>query len=161
MWSPVGYYAPQYGSSALATVAGVVLLILGLLVGLLSVFGLLVGVAGAAFIEEIDPTFSGAGGAFAAFFVILFGFLLVFAVLHVAAAIGVFAHRSWARWVGIILALLGLLFGGLGLIGVAADPVTAGEGLIVFFIWLTAYGFSLAALAAGGEHFAPRYPGYR
>jgi hypothetical protein len=136
----------------------VVFLVIGAFLLLISVAVIAIGAAGAQFIDQFDPSFRGLGSAVAAVLVVAFVILLIVSLLHIAAGIGVFMHKSWARWTGIVVAVIGMLFGLLGLLGYTDDPsATAGELLIVV-VWLAAYGFSLVGLAAGGRHFVREQP---
>jgi hypothetical protein len=82
--------------------------------------------------------------------------VLVIGLLHVISAIFIWAHRAWARYLGLVLAVLGSLFFVFGLLGLAsntgADPQSQLTGL-VFFLF---YPLSVIALAMGGRHFRPR-----
>jgi hypothetical protein len=76
----------------------------------------------------------------------------------VVGAVGVFVHKAWARWTGLVAAVIGLLFGALMLLGLTEGP-TGGADVLIVLVWVAAYGFATYGLAAGGEHFRPRYPG--
>lgn len=158
---PPGYWtgSPQYGTSALAVIGAVALLIIGGLLTVISALVIAVGAGGTALLEEIDPSLIGLGGAIATAIVVVFGILLVLGILHIVAAIGVFVHKSWARWTGVVLAVLGLMLGLLMLLGSTNAPTATSGDLIVVIVWLVAYGAALIGLVAGGEHFQPRYPG--
>lgn len=140
-------------------IGAVALLIIGGLLTVISALVIAVGAGGTALLEEIDPSLIGLGGAIATAIVVVFGILLVFGILHIVAAIGVFVHKSWARWTGVVLAVLGLMLGLLMLLGSTNAPTATSGDLIVVIVWLVAYGAALIGLVAGGEHFQPRYPG--
>lgn len=148
-WPPLG----PYGSHPLAIVAAIALMVVGAFLLLIAILAIAFVGAGSAFLEQYDPTLSGMGSAVTAVFIVVFGVLLVISLLHFASAIGVFLHKSWARWMGIVLAVLGLLFGLLMLIGSTDSPEATAGALAVVVVWLGAYGLSLIGLAAGGRHF--------
>jgi len=127
----------------------------------MTLFGLLLlllGAAGATFIEEIDPSLAGEGDAIAAVIVGAAAILLVIGILEMIASIGVFVHKGWARWVGIVVGTIGLVLGFLVLIGSFLPPGGNSGDLVFSLLWLGAHGFVVAALAAAGEHFQPAYP---
>jgi hypothetical protein len=153
-WSP----RPVYATSTLVNLAAIALLVFG---GLFTLFGLLLVVvasAGSAMLTELDPTYADFGAAAASFVVTVAIVILVVGILEMVAAIGLFVHRAWARWMGIILGIVGVLIG-LLLVAVAFEPPTD-DGFTAFAIlWLATHGFAVAALAVGGEHFEARYLG--
>ena len=83
--------------------------------------------------------------------VLAFGTVLVVGVLHLLSGVGLLMHKSWARAIGIVLALLGTLFSAAGVL-YAATPNTIPPAAIV----PAAYAFTLLALILGGGHFVRR-----
>ena len=148
-----GYWPAQgqpYGSSAVAVIGATVLLVIGALMLVIAAFGLLVSLGGGPEVfEPTDPRIS--PQAMAGFVVVFFGLGLIFALLHIVAAIGVYVHKPWARWLGIVISVIALLLGVLLLLVAASGPAAA---VLFVVLWLAAYGFSLVGLAAGGRHFA-------
>ncbi len=155
---PQGYWQapPAQGNSVLAVIAGAVLLVMGILVGLIGLAFVILVAAGPELLAELDPSLGIPGAAIGAVLTVIAVVLLIFAALNVLAAIGVFLHKGWARWTGIVTGAIGLILGLLSLIGQAG----AGGAADVLFVllWLAAYGFVLVALSVGGEHFERRYP---
>jgi len=139
-------------------VAGVILLVVGVLMTLLGLLVLLVGAAGAAFLEEVEPTLGGEAGAVAALFVGIAAIMLLIGILEIISSVGVFVHKGWARWLGVVMGTIGLVFGFLMLIAAFLTPAGSTGDLVVVLIWLSAHGFVVAALAAAGDHFRPAYP---
>jgi hypothetical protein len=82
--------------------------------------------------------------------------LIVFGVLELLFAIGVLAHRSWGRWLGMLMALLGVVASVLAVaVALALESsltLPALEGLTL----LVAYALTLLLLLAGGGHFKAR-----
>jgi hypothetical protein len=86
--------------------------------------------------------------------------LLIDGILMVIVGAGIFAHKSWARWLGVLQSLAGLL---VAIFAVSAAFALAGTSvaLIVSVILLLGFAFVLLALLAGGSHFTARYPSPR
>ena len=146
--------------------AGIILTILGLLVAL---FGAVLVLGGQAFTQlgqsgqvddpnnvlgQMSGIVSGAGII-----------VLVYGVLEFISGLGIFARKNWARMLGIVLSILPLLFGILGLVGAVSAPAAndldptgqARQGGLIFSIVLVlAYGFTIIALARGGNAFRRR-----
>lgn len=139
------------------TISGVILVVLGILVTLVGLLILFVGSAigslaplGAA---GADPQSAAAiSGAFGSIIAGASVFVLVFGILQLVAGIGIFGRRSWARWLGIVMAAITfvfLLLGLLGSLGGGADPT----GVVITIVILAAYGFCVYALGRGGRYF--------
>jgi hypothetical protein len=138
-----------------------VLVVLGaiflLLIGILT-FGLgSILMLGGALIAGLSTTSDVEGlpivGAFAGLVTGL-AFLIVFwGLLEVIASIGMFIHRGWGRVLGLIVAVVGALFTGLGLVASlgAADQTAGGIG--VSLVLFAGYAFTVLALVVGAEHF--------
>ncbi len=151
-WPPTASAGPS--TSALVVVAGIFLLLAGILTfGFGVLFGLLGGlIAAVGTSEEGFEVFGPLGGVVAGF-----AFLVVFwGLLEVVAAIGMFAHRGWGRALGLIVGVVGVLFTGLGLWGVAMGTDANAGGLGVSLVLLAGYGLTVLALVTGGEHFRRR-----
>lgn len=81
------------------------------------------------------------------------GVLIVLGALQVLSGVGVMAHKSWARWLGFVLALLGLL---VTVFGVSIGLAVAGGftlAVIIGVVLLVGYILIVVALLAGGSHF--------
>lgn len=152
-WAP-----PQYRSSPLAVIAGVLLIISGVLMTLIGLLLLVVGAGSASFIAEIDPIMADEAGAIAAVILAVAVIVLIVGILEIVGAIGVFIHKSWGRWAGIVTASVGLVLGLLLLIGTFAPPAGSAGDSVIAIVWLGANGFIAAALAVAGDHFRPVYP---
>jgi len=164
-WGQPGYWpaAPEYPNNPLVVVAGIILVVFGVLATLIGLFGMVVGSFAATLIEEYLPPEAALEfdfRAFATFLLLIFGIILVVGILHFLSAIGIFMHKGWARAIGIVLAVLGLLLGVVGAVGVAQAAVSAAEAgseAVVPVIVAISYGLTLFALIAGGNHFRRRY----
>lgn len=154
--------APVYGNSVLVVMAGIVLLLFGLLAALAGVVGLAVG-------EVLDQLLRDAArqlddsvriGREAIRGVVVGASLvtLLIGVLHLLSALGIFLHRQSARFVGIALAALGTLLGVVGVMQtMPGRPIGDVDGsATVGLVIAVGYGFSLFALIAGGGHFRRR-----
>jgi hypothetical protein len=137
-------------------IAGIVLLLFGLLTLLtgviLIVAGTAVGQLGDAFASAGVPGLESSVGSI----VTVMGVAIAFyGGLEVLGSIGVFARRGWGRAIGIVVSVIGVLFGLLTLVAAAATDTADGRdsGLFVALVILVAYAFSLLALALGGHAF--------
>ena len=175
---------PQGGASGAVVGAGVILLVIATLLAIFAIFAVFIGL-----IMGEMPNFSGDTGltpeeteAFMNFgrtFVIVFGAVAVaFAVAHLVSGLGVLRRRGWARIVGLVLSVLGVLVWLLILASVAiaaTQPIPAGYlensgltleeyrsvervgtifGIVFAAIGLSAYTFVLVVLARRGSEFA-------
>ncbi len=155
---PAGYGQPAYGSSSLAITAAIVLLVMGALLGIVAISALVIGLAGADVLELADPTLVGLGRTLVTFVVILGLTFLVVSVLHFAAGIGELVHRGWARWLGIVLGLLGVVLGVLILLGSIGDPTLTAVDWAIEIGWTVAYAVVVLGLAFGSRHFRQLVP---
>ena len=164
-WSPPPGYgaAPyyqrvdEYASSPLATISGVLLLVIGGIITLLGVGVFFVGIVAGPFIESLGPAIAEGGDAVAPV-IVFFGVVIgVIGILEIAAGIGVFVHKAWARWFGIALATIGLILGFFMLVGTMSDRNPEGGSLVISVLWVAANGFVVAALAVANEHFERGY----
>lgn len=163
-WGQAGYWTPaaEYANNPLVIIAGVVLLIFGLLVTLVGIVGLLGGMMAAALFEEFvtpDMGFDFDVRSLATVVLVIFGIVLVLGILHLLSALGIFLHKGWARAIGLFLAVLGTLIGVL-MVVTALDLRRAEEGgLVVALVVAVGYGLTLFALILGGNHFRRKYHG--
>jgi hypothetical protein len=185
VWAPSPQPAvPQGGASGAVVGAGVILLVIATLLGIFAIFAVFAGL-----IMGQMPSFSGDTGltpeeteAFMTFgrtFVIAFGGVaLAFAVAHLLSGIGVLRRRGWARILGLVLSVLGVLLWLLILASAviaATQPIPSGYlensgltleeyravartgtifGIVFTAIGLSAYTFVLVVLARRGSEFA-------
>jgi hypothetical protein len=135
----------------------VVLLILGALFTLGGLAFVILASAGSAFIQGVDPAWGEFGSAAATVLMFMAVVILAIGVIEIITGIGLFVHKSWARWIGIVISVIGILLG-LFMVMVAYEPPADG-GLAAFaLVWAAAHAFTAAALGAGGVHFE-RYAG--
>lgn len=83
------------------------------------------------------------------FFVVL----LLLGVLHVAAAIGVLAHRTWGRVLGVLLATLGAASSALLLLRAIEPHAGRVSSVVAVLAVLVPYLITLLALLFAGDHF--------
>jgi hypothetical protein len=137
------------------TAAGVMLIVLGVLISLLGLLfvlgGSLIGSVGNA--PDLQEQLGGIPSAFGGFVATIGVIVVVYGIGQVATGIFVLPGKSWARIAGIILAVLGGLFGLLGLIPGEGQNV---GGAIVSLVVLLAYAFTVWALITNGRWFASR-----
>ncbi len=146
-----------YGNSTAAVVAGAVLLLFGALV----TFGAAIALFGSRMLDPLLPP-GRDGDFFQSVFTVAAVTFLAVGIIQVLAAIGIWRHRSWGRFLGIILSALWLALGLLILIGSfgarGTMPANGTTGDISSSIGsslglIVVYGFVLLALLLGGKHF--------
>jgi hypothetical protein len=164
-WAPQAGWAPQqpqYGSSALVSLAGVVLILFGIAVAILGGLTLTQGPEIGRFIRDNDVAVFGRQIDRETLRTILSpmpGVLIVIGLLQLVVGAVILSHRGWARWLGVLLSLLGLIIGIVALSGVMALAPGASVPLMISAVLLVGYAFVLLALIAGGSHFRKNYPG--
>lgn len=126
--APAPVVAVPGGRTGLAAAAGIILLILGILGGLMGLFVAVVGGSLAASLGDMveipglsDPR--GVVGGVVAFFGIL---VVVYSLVYLFAGIGILRSRNWGRILGLIVGIIsGLIWlGGLGQTDQANIPFT-------------------------------------
>ena len=154
--------APVYRTSVLVALAGVVLIIFGLAVAVLGGWTLTQGPELGRFIRDNDIAIFGTHIQRDTLKTILEpmpGILMVTGVLQLLVGAVILAHRGWARWLGVLLALLGLLVSVVALSAVLALVPGVSLQLMIAVVLLLGYAYVLLALIAGGSPFragAPR-----
>jgi hypothetical protein len=155
--------APRYGTSVFVALAAMVLVIFGVAIALLGAWLLTQGPALSDLIQRMrsvdlivfKPTRDQLRSAFGA----SPGFLMVLGVLQLLVGAFVFAHRGWARWLGFLLALLGLVLSTVALTSSLALVPGASVQLMIAIALVIGYAFVVLALLFGGGHFRRRNPG--
>lgn len=136
MWSAEPPQSAGGGASGTVVAAGVILLVIATLVGLFAILALL----GAAIMGQIS-TLPGADSGLTpaqidaiaswgrAFILVIGGVALAIALAHLLSGIGVLHRRSWARILGLVMSVLGVLLWTLVLVSTLAasgQPIPAG-----------------------------------
>jgi len=147
-----------YNTSILAIVAGVILLL----------WGLLWTLGGVALIAVSNATglITDSLGQSAADFlhngiVIVGAVVLVIGILQLLSALGIWLHKTWARIIGILFSILGTLFGLAAVAGAAQTRTgisgissnTTGSGMAGALAVLVSYALVLVILIIAGGHF--------
>ena len=172
------------GASGAVVGAGVILLVISALVGIFSLFALFAG----AIMGEMSGIYRDSGltdeqvriamGLGRVVILAVGGVGLALAVAHLLSGIGVLRRRGWARILGLVLSVLGVVIWGLALVGstvAAVQPIPAGYlessgltieeyrsfarigtvvGLVITTVALAAYLFILLVLVRRGREFA-------
>ena len=172
------------GASGAVVGAGVILLVISALVGIFALFALFAG----AIMGEMSGLYRDSGltdeqvriasGLGRIVVLAVGGIGLALAVAHLLSGVGVLRRRGWARILGLVLAVLGVVIWGLALVGsvvAAVQPIPAGYlessgltieeyrsfarigtvvGLVITMVALSAYLFILVVLARRGREFA-------
>jgi hypothetical protein len=159
-WAMTAAPAAQPHGSLPVTLAGIVLLVIGILVGLAGVGLMAVGlVARAAFetaLQNADPVGYSVDAVrvFEGIVVILGVIVGLYGLGELIAAIGVLLKRQWGRLLGILLSFIAGLLTTLVALGTLGSSTGTTRGAPVFFIvFAVAYWFVVVALARGGQAF--------
>lgn len=158
-----GAAAPTYGTSVLVVLAAMLLVIMGVVLAVLGAWLLTQGPALSDLVQRLrsvdlvvfKPTRDQLRSVVSA----SPGILMVLGVLQLLVGAFVLGHRGWARWLGVVLGLLGLLFGIVALTSTMALVPGPSVQLIVAIAFLVASAFVVLVLITGGGHFRARYPG--
>jgi hypothetical protein len=153
---------PAYKTSILVALAGLLLITFGLAVALLGGWTLTQGPELGRFIRDNDIAIFGTQiqrDTLKAILEPMPGILMVLGVLQLLVGAVVLAHRGWARWLGVLLALFGLLVSVVALSAVLALVPGVSVQLGVAAVLLLGYAYIVLALIAGGSHFRVRAPG--
>lgn len=176
--------AVEGGASGAVVGVGVILLVISALVGILSLFALFAG----AILGEMSSLYRDSGlteeqirlakGLGRAVILAVGGIGLALAVAHLLSGIGVLRRRGWARILGLVLSVIGVVVWGLALVGslvAAVQPIPAGYlessgltieeyrsfarigtvvGLVITAVALAMYVFILVVLARRGREFS-------
>lgn len=133
-WAPMPP-PPAEGASGTVVAAGVILLVIAALAGLLGILALL----GGAIMAQM-PTLSGSESGLTqeeldavmsmgrTFVLVIGGVALFIGLAHLLSGIGVLRRRSWARILGLVMSVLGVLLWALILVGTllaSGQPVSA------------------------------------
>ncbi|HEX9634741.1 MAG TPA: hypothetical protein VGB34_04570 [Candidatus Limnocylindria bacterium] len=134
------------GRPAQVTVGAAVLIAFG---AFISLVGLALAVLGGLFLDLDNlPTWVDPPTAeFRALSILVAGAALAFGIVQVVAGVQIMRGRSWAQVIGIVLALVGALVAGLGLLqgfGASATGVTTIFLPIVVAYLYAAWGFATA-----------------
>lgn len=138
------------------TVAGVVLIVFGVLVTLLGLLlvlgGVVIGSLGNA--PDLQDQLGGIRPEFGPFIAVLGLILVSFGIAQIVSGIYVLPGRSWARITGLIVAVLGAL---LALVGVVPGNEDVNlVGIIIALAVLAGYVLTTWALITNGRWFASR-----
>ena len=161
---PMGWGGPGYGGPPArpggVTFAAIFLIVMGVIVTLLSLLAFIGGAA----LGGLGQGFGVFGGIVAVLGVIL----LVVGVLHIASGIGSLQGKGWARWTGVVIAIIMAILLVLGAItsltappttGVPGAPETAGANImsvIINVILAVLYALAAWALIKATAYFAWR-----
>ncbi len=151
---------PFYKSSVLVALAGLALMVFGLALAVFGGWTLTLGPDFARFIRDNDIAIFGRQIDRETLRTVMQpmpGILIVLGVLELLIGAVILAHRSWARWLGVLLSLLGLVVSVMALSAVLALVPGTSAQLVIAITLLIGYAFILLALIAGAGHFRKRY----
>ena len=158
------YAGPEFGTSALVAFAGMLLVIFGIGVALIGAWALTQGPEIGRFIRENDVAIFNRQidrQTLSSFLSPMPGVLMVIGLLQVIAGAGVFAHKGWARAIGILISAVGLLVSIFAVSTALARAPGLSLPMLISVVLLVGYAFVLLALFAGGVHFRRRYRAQR
>jgi hypothetical protein len=150
-----------YRTSFLVALAALVLIIFGVAVAVLGAWTLTLGSDLGRFIRDNDIAIFGRQierDTLKAVVQPMPGILMVLGLLQLLVGAVILAHRNWARWLGVALALLGLIVSVIALSAVLTLVPGVSVQLILASALVIGYAFVLLALIAGGGHFRAQYP---
>lgn len=140
------------GRTTLAAIAGVVLIVLGILGGLV---GLLITVLGGAFAKNLPlgeiPELEGAdAGAFVGGMVAFLGIvILLYSLVYFFGGIGVLRSRGWGRVMGIVVGILSGLVWLSGFTNAGAiESADTGSSIVFSLVLLIAHAYIVVVLIA-------------
>lgn len=156
-----GAAAPTYRTSVFVALAAMLLVIMGVVLAVLGAWLLTQGPALTDLVQRVRSVdlvvFKPTRDTIRSVVSASPGSLMVLGVLQLLVGVFVLGHRSWARWLGLVLGLLGLLFSIVALTSTMALVPGTSVQLIVAIAFLIAYAFVVLALIAGGGHFRARH----
>jgi hypothetical protein len=165
-----GYLAPQqragaptYRTSVFVALAGMLLVIMGVALAIIGAWLLTQGPALSDLIQRLRSVdlvvFKPSREQLRSMVSAWPGTLMVLGFLQLLIGAFVLGHRGWARWIGILIGLLGLVLSIVVLtttLALVPGPSVQLGGAITF---LVAYAFVVLALIAGSGHFRARNQG--
>jgi hypothetical protein len=154
--------APTYKTSVLVALAAMLLVIGGVALAVLGAWLLTQGPALSDLVQRLrsvdlllfEPTRETIRSVVSA----SPGALMVLGVLQLLVGAFVLRHRSWARWLGVLLGLLGLMFSIVAVTSTMALVPGTSVQLVVAAAFLVVYALVVLVLIAGGSHFRAQYP---
>ena len=157
-----GAATPTYGTSVFAALAAMLLVIMGVALLVLGAWLLTQGPALTDLVQRLRSVdlvvFKPTRDTIRSVVSASPGMLMVFGVLQLLVGAFVLGHRSWARWLGVLIGLIGLLLSIVAVTSTVALVPGTSVQLIVAIALLIAYAFVVLALIGGGGHFTARYP---
>ena len=165
-WTPQGrqWTGPQYSTSGLVAMAGLLLVLFGLVIAVAGAFGFTQGNELGRFVRDYADRIAVFGQRIdremlRAFLSAMPSVLVVTGLVQLLVGAGVLAHKGWARWLGALLSILGVLVGVFAVSAALALAPGTSVPMLISIVLLLGYAFVLLALLAGGSHFRARYPG--
>ncbi len=158
--APQQWTGPLYSTSALVALAGLVLVVFGLFVAVAGAWSLTQGPEIGRFIRDNDIAVFGRQldrETLRAALTPMPGVLMVVGVLQLLVGATIFAHKGWARALGVLLSVLGVLVGVFAVSTAVALAPGLSVPMLVALVLLLGYAYALLALIAGGGHFRARH----
>jgi hypothetical protein len=140
-----------FETSLVAMTAGILLVVWGALMVLYAGWTIWTLTTANAEVIRMLAVFSGDAEQQVADYRFFHWILLGAALLQVAVAFGIFFHKSWARWLSVLISAFALFVG----IMFVWTYSPSGEFNVA---WVLVYGFAMFGLAGHGEHFRAMRP---
>ena len=165
-WAPQTqpWAGPQYSTSGLVAIAGLLLAGFGLLIAVAGAFGFTQGNELGRFVRDYADRIAVFGQridreTLRAFLSVMPSVLIVAGIVQLLVGAGVLAHKGWARGLGSLISILGVLVGVFAVSAALALAPGTSAPMLIAIVLLLGYAFVLLALLAGGSHFRARYRG--
>ena len=165
-WAPQtqAYAGPQYSTSALVALAGLLLVVFGLVIAVAGGWGFTQGNELGRFVREYADRIAIFGqrvdrDTLRTFLSAMPTSLVITGIAQLLIGAGVVAHKGWARGLGVLLSLLGLLVGVFAVSAALALAPGLSVPMLIAIVLLLGYAYVLLALLAGSGHFRARYAG--
>lgn len=165
-WVPQtqAYVGPQYSTSALVALAGLLLVVFGLVIAVAGGWGFTQGNELGRFVREYADRIAIFGQrvdreTLRTFLSAMPTSLVITGIAQLLIGAGVLAHKGWARGLGVLLSLLGLLVGVFAVSAALALAPGLSVPMLIAIVLLLGYAYVLLALLAGSGHFRARYQG--
>ena len=165
-WVPQtqAYASPHYSTSALVALAGLLLVVFGLVIAVAGGWGFTQGNELGRFVREYADRIAIFGQrvdreTLRTFLSAMPTSLVITGIAQLLIGAGVIAHQGWARGLGVLLSLLGLLVGVFAVSAALALAPGLSVPMLIAIVLLLGYAYVLLALLAGSGHFRASYPG--
>lgn len=151
---PMGWGGPGYGGPPPRPMGVTLASIFLLVIGVLSLLGGLLLLAGSTMFGNL---IAGPEGGVLAGFVAFAGIIVLFwAALHLLGGIGALQGKGWGRWIGIVVAIITVIFSVIGLFSSMGRAGSEAGSLVYSLVFIVLYALTAWALLQAGAYFSYR-----